>query len=448
MKITIIGTGYVGLVSGAVFADWGHNVMCLDIDKDKVDKINKGIMPIYEEGLEELVKKVSSEGRFKATTDYKSSIEHGELIFICVGTPSNQAGAANLNYVFSAAESIGKYMPNDEYKVVITKSTVPVGTHNKVREHVRIGAGNKKINFDVASNPEFLREGTSIYDANNTDRVVIGSDSEKALDILEDLYKHLDAPIVKTDLASAELIKYAANSFLATKISFINEISQICERTGADVKSVALGMGLDKRIGSRFLNAGIGYGGSCFPKDVEALYRTSSEYFYDFRLLRGVMDANERQKDYFVDKVFRKYGTNLSELTFGVLGAAFKNGTDDTRKSVAISVIRTLRGAGARIKLFDPAALENAKKELGQDNVKYSDNAEDVFKKADALFILTEWPEFANLEYPELVKDMNKKVIFDGRNLLDPIEMKDLGVEYYGVGRKDDADDTHENGVK
>ncbi len=443
MKITIIGTGYVGLVSGAVFADWGHNVVCLDVDKKKVDNINNGIMPIYEEGLEELVKKVSGEKRFIATTDYRSAVEHGELIFICVGTPSNQAGAANLDYVFSASESIGKYTPEDDYKVVITKSTVPVGTHNKVREHIKIGAGDKKIKFDVASNPEFLREGTSIYDANNTDRVVIGSDSEKALSVLEDLYKHLDSPIVKTDLASAELIKYAANSFLATKISFINEISQICERTGADVKSVALGMGLDQRIGSRFLNAGIGYGGSCFPKDVEALYRTSSEYFYDFRLLRGVMDANERQRDYFVDKVFRKYGSNLSELNFGVLGSAFKNGTDDTRKSVAIAVIRVLRGAGANIKLYDPAALENSKKELGDDNIEYMNSSEEVFDKSDSVFILTEWPEFANLDYKDLVEKMNSKVIFDGRNLLDPLEMKKLGVEYYGVGRKEDADDTH-----
>ncbi|PJA40590.1 UDP-glucose 6-dehydrogenase, partial [candidate division WWE3 bacterium CG_4_9_14_3_um_filter_34_6] len=348
MKITVIGTGYVGLVSGAVFADWGHEVVCLDIDKNKIEKIKKGIMPIYEEGLEELVTRVQDEKRFVATTDYEMAVKHGELIFICVGTPSNESGGADLAYVFAASESIGKYMQENEYKVIVTKSTVPVKTNESVSLSIKKGAGKKNILFDVASNPEFLREGTSIYDANNTDRVVIGSSSEKALDKLESLYSHLETQIVKTDLASAELIKYAANAFLATKISFINEMSQICEKTGADVKSVALGMGLDNRIGPKFLNAGIGYGGSCFPKDVEALYRTSSQNFYDFRLLRGVMDANERQKHYFVKKIFDKYGHNLSGKCFGILGAAFKNDTDDTRKSVAIEIIKILRGAGAK----------------------------------------------------------------------------------------------------
>ena len=436
MKITIIGTGYVGLVSGAVFADWGHDVVCLDVDQEKIDMIKKGVMPIYEEGLEELVKKVSGEGRFKATTDYKMAVEHGELIFICVGTPSNQAGAANLNYVFNASKSIGKFMKSGEYKVVITKSTVPVGTHQKVKKNILEGAGKKKVDFDVASNPEFLREGTSIYDANNTDRVVIGSDSDKALNMLENLYKHLNAPIVKTDLASAELIKYSANAFLATKISFINEISQICERTGADVVNVAKGMGLDSRIGPKFLNAGIGYGGSCFPKDVEALYRTSSENFYDFRLLRGVMDANERQKEYFLEKVWNKYGKNLSNIKFGILGSAFKNGTDDTRKSVAVSIIKSLRGAGANLLITDPAALSNTKNELGDKHINYSKKIEGVFKDVDAVFILTEWPEFDSIDYEKFGKIMKKKVIFDGRNLLDPETMTKLGFEYFGVGRK------------
>ncbi|MBP7859710.1 UDP-glucose/GDP-mannose dehydrogenase family protein [Patescibacteria group bacterium] len=435
MKITVIGTGYVGLVSGAVFADWGHDVVCLDVDAEKIEKIKKFEMPIYEDGLEELVKKVTKEGRFHPTTDYKMAVEHGDLLFICVGTPSNQAGAADLNFVFSAAESIGKYFPENTYKVITTKSTVPVGTHKLVAEHLKIGANNKKIDFDVASNPEFLREGTSIYDANNTDRIVIGSSSKKALQLLEDLYKHLNAPIVKTDLASAELIKYAANAFLATKISFINEISQICERTGADVVNVAKGMGLDKRIGEKFLNAGIGYGGSCFPKDVEALYRTSSENFYDFRLLRGVMDANERQKDYFLEKVWNKYGHRLSGKKFGILGAAFKNGTDDTRKSVALSIIKILRGSGASLSIFDPAALENAQKELGDNNIEYCEKAEDVFTSADAVFVLTEWPEFATLDFNKLKKSLKEKVIFDGRNILDKEILEKEGFEFYGVGR-------------
>ena len=436
MKITVIGTGYVGLVSGAVFADWGHEVVCLDVDESKIEMIKKGVMPIYEEGLEELVVRVQKEGRFIATTDYKYAVEHGEFIFICVGTPSNQSGAANLDYVFSASESIGKYIQENSYKIVITKSTVPVGTHVKVRESILLGSGSKKVSFDVASNPEFLREGTSIYDANNADRVVLGSDSNKALAKLESLYAHLNTTIVKTDLASAELTKYAANAFLATKISFINEISQICERVGADVKDVALGMGLDKRIGNKFLNASIGYGGSCFPKDVEALYRTSSSNMYDFRLLRGVMDANERQMHYFLDKAWRKYGHNLTGMTFGILGAAFKNGTDDARRSVAIDIMKLLRGAGAVIHVYDPAALENARRELGDLNVKYASSEKEVFEKADAVFILTEWPEFSNLNYKELTKKMKYKTIFDGRNMLEPKNMREIGVEYYCIGRK------------
>ncbi len=436
MKITVVGTGYVGLVSAAVFADWGHEVICLDIDSKKIENINNGIMPIYEEGLEELVAKVKQSGKFIATTDYEMAVKHGELVFICVGTPGNQSGAADLSYVFSAAESVGKYMQEKDYKVVITKSTVPVGTNKKVKEYVLKGAGSRQVNFDIASNPEFLREGTSIFDANNADRVVLGAETDKALEKLASIYTHLNTTIVKTDLASAELIKYAANAFLATKISFINEMSQICEKTGADVKSVALGMGLDKRIGPKFLNASIGYGGSCFPKDVEALYRTSSENFYDFRLLRGVMDANERQKHYFLEKIFNKYTHRLSGKVFGVLGAAFKDKTDDTRKSVALDVIKYLRGSGASIKLYDPAAMENAKKELGDNQIEYVKSSEEVFVGSDALVILTEWEEFANLDYSTLVRKLKEKTIFDGRNLLDINLMKKLGVEYYSVGRK------------
>lgn len=436
MKLTIIGTGYVGLVSGAVFADWGHDVMCLDVNEEKIKNIQKGIMPIYEEGLEELVARVQGEGKFVATTDYEKAIKHGEMIFICVGTPSNQSGAADLSYVFSAAESIGKFMDAGSYKVIITKSTVPVGTNLKVKEYVLKGAGDKKVDFDVASNPEFLREGSSIYDANNTDRVVLGSDSEKALDMLASLYQHLNTEVVKTDIASAELIKYAANAFLATKISFINEISQICERTGADVKEVARGMGLDNRIGSKFLNAGIGYGGSCFPKDVEALYRTSSEKMFDFRLLRGVMDANDRQKHYFMEKVWKKFGDNLTGLTIGVLGAAFKNDTDDTRKSVALDIIKILRGAGAKLRLYDPAALQNAKRELGEEGIEYVESESEVFDDADAVFILTEWKQFAGLDYPEFAKKMKKAIIFDGKNLLDPKAIVSGGYEYFGIGRR------------
>ncbi len=436
MKITIIGTGYVGLVSGAVFADWGHQVVCLDVNAEKIEKIKKGVMPIYEEGLEELVVRIQEEGKFVATTDYEMAIKHGELIFICVGTPSNQSGAADLHYVFDVAKKIGELMAENEYKVVITKSTVPVGTNLKVKQIIKEAAGSKNVEFDVASNPEFLREGTSIYDANNTDRVVLGSDSEKALEKLESLYEHLETTILKTSIPSAELIKYASNAFLATKIGFINEVSQICERVNADVKEVATGMGLDNRIGSKFLNASIGYGGSCFPKDVEALYRTSSENFYDFRLLRGVMDANDRQKHYFMEKVWNKYGSSLTGKTVGILGSAFKAGTDDTRKSVALEIIRIIRGAGANIKLTDPAALENSKKELGDIGITFHENAEDVFEGADMVFILTEWQEFANLSYADLGAKMKSKVLFDGRNLLDPKDITRMGFEYYAIGRR------------
>jgi len=435
MKISVIGTGYVGLVSGAVFADWGHDVVCLDVNSKKIEMINKGVMPIYEDGLEELVKKVIKEGRFKAVTNYKNTIEHGEVIFICVGTPSNQSGAADLNYVFSASQSIGENIPLGSYKIIVTKSTVPVGTHEKVKGYVSKGLQNKKAKFDIVSNPEFLREGSSIYDANNTDRVVLGSDSKKALDIMETLYKHLGSPIIKTDLASAELIKYAANAFLATKISFINEISQICERTGADVKDVSYGMGMDSRIGLKFLNAGIGYGGSCFPKDVEALYRTSSEKMYDFRLLRGVIDANDRQKTYFMDKVWRKYGGNLSKKTFSVLGVAFKNGTDDVRKSVALAIVQMLRGAGSHIKLFDPAAMKNAKLELGEDNIEYCENKYVAMKESDGILILTEWAEFGEIDLSRAKKLLKTPVIFDGRNMLNPSVVKEAGFEYHGIGR-------------
>lgn len=434
-RITIIGTGYVGLVSAAVFADWGNDVMCLDVNQEKIEKIKQGIMPIYEEGLEELVKKVYENGNFKPTTNYEEAIAHGDIIFICVGTPSNQSGAADLSYVYSVAESIGKLMKENQYKIIVTKSTVPVSTNLKVEKKIKEAAGSRTIVFDVASNPEFLREGTSIHDANHPDRVVLGSKSQTALDTLGSLYEHLDCPIVKTDLASAELIKYAANAFLATKIAFINEISQICERTNANVMSVAQGMGLDNRIGPKFLNAGIGYGGSCFPKDVEALYRTSNENMYDFRLLRGVMDANTRQKYHFIEKIFNKYGENLSGKSFGILGAAFKNGTDDVRKSPAIEVIRVLKGAGASLKLFDPAALENAKKELGLDYLSFCENDYEVFAGVDAVVILTEWKEFVGLDYARLKTQMNNPTIFDGRNLLNPSQMKNLGIEYYSVGR-------------
>lgn len=432
MKITVIGTGYVGLVTGAVFSDWGNDVYCLDIDTNKLNEIKKGNMPIYEVGLKEVVLKNLENGNFKVTSDYALAVDHAEIILICVGTPSNQSGAADLSFVYKVAEQIGQNRKKDDYQVIVCKSTVPVGTNNEVRDIILQNTTNH--NFDVLSNPEFLREGSAVYDANHLDRVVIGSDSKKALDTMAQIYEHLDTKIVKTDLASAELIKYASNAFLATKITFINEIAQICEKVGANVKDVSLGMGLDTRIGNKFLNAGIGFGGSCFPKDVEALHKTSSENLYDFKLLRGVLDANEDQRIFFTKKIFSKFGENLSGKTIGILGAAFKKDTDDVRKSVSVAIIKDLRGAGAKVKLYDPIALENAKHELGELSIEYSADHKDAFTNVDAVAILTEWDEFKEYDYVSLSTTMRNKVIFDGRNILDKSLMQNNGFEYYGVG--------------
>ena len=431
MKISVIGTGYVGLVTGAVFADWGHTVICADIDKKKIKLLKKGSMPIYEEGLKELVVRNVKEGRLFFTTEVEDAIKKSETIFIAVGTPSNQGGSADLTAVSAVANAIGENL--NFYKIIVTKSTVPVGTNEKIKQII---ADNVHLDkFDVVSNPEFLREGTAIFDANNVDRVVLGSDSKKALDKIASLYTHLNVPIIKSDFRSAELIKYASNAFLATKISFINEIARICDKTKADVKVVADGMGYDKRIGRSFLNAGLGYGGSCFPKDVEALYRTSSDQEYDFRLLRGVMDVNERQKYFFVEKITDYFG-NLSGKTLACLGTAFKNNTDDIRKSVAIEVIKILRGEGAKIRVFDPAALQNAKTILGNDVVYYAKDIYDAIEGSDALCILTEWQEFALLDLDKVKKISSVKVIFDGRNILDPQKVKEVGFEYVGIGRR------------
>ncbi|MBU1104552.1 UDP-glucose/GDP-mannose dehydrogenase family protein, partial [Patescibacteria group bacterium] len=424
MKISVIGTGYVGLVTGVVFADWGHSITCADINKEKIKMLHKGVMPIYEEGLQELVEKNVQEGRLLFTHDVAEAIRNTEVIIIAVGTPSSQSGSADLSAVWSVAKTIGENLNN--YKIIVTKSTVPVGTNERVEEIVGKNAP-KDAKFSVVSNPEFLREGTAIYDANNTDRVVMGSKDTKALDKIASLYSHLNAPIVKCDLRSAELIKYASNAFLATKISFINEIARICNSAGANVKVVAEGMGLDKRVGRAFLNAGIGYGGSCFPKDVEALYRTSSDHEYDFRLLRGVMDVNERQKYFYLEQILTHFKGNIAGKTFACLGLAFKNNTDDTRKSVAIEIVKMLRGEGALLRVFDPAAMENAKKTLGNDVIYYAKSASDALAGADALCLLTEWQEFAELNLAEVKKALTGDVIFDGRNLFDPEKVKKAG---------------------
>lgn len=433
MNLAVIGTGYVGLVGAAVFSDWGNKVVGIDVDEAKISKIKKGVMPIYEPGLKEVVLKNIKEKRLSFTTSIAEGIKDAEIVFICVGTPQGETGAADLSAVWAVAKTIGENL--SDYKVIVTKSTVPVGTNEMVKKIIKSSL-KKKVTFDVASNPEFLREGYSVDDMQSPDRTIVGSDSKKALDVMHKLYAHLNKPIVAADLRSAEMIKYASNAFLATKISFINEIGQICERAGADVSVVAEGMGLDSRIGPRFLYAGIGYGGSCFPKDVAALYKTSNDQDYDFKLLRGVMEVNERQRVHFVKNIERLLGKNLSGKKLAVLGLAFKENTDDIRESVAIKTIKMLRGMGASISAYDQEATENAKLELGTTNVDYAKSAYDTMKDAEALLILTEWKEFRSLDLKKVKGLLKNPVIFDGRNVLDKSVVEKEGFTYFAVGKR------------
>ena len=432
MKLAVIGTGYIGIVGAAVFADWGNTVMGVDIDEAKIKQIKSGEMPIFEPGLKELVMENIDNGRLNFTTSLAEGIKEADIVFICVGTPQSDDGAADLSAVWAVAKEIGKHL--SDYKVIVTKSTVPVGTNERVKELVTANL-KEKTGFDVVSNPEFLREGFSIEDMQNTDRTVIGFETEKARDIMRKLYDHLESPIVECDLRSSEMIKYASNAFLATKISFINEIGQLCERAGANVQTVAKGMGLDDRIGPRFLFAGVGYGGSCFPKDVAALYKTSTDQAYDFKLLRGVMEVNDLQKHNFFKKIRGHFGENLSGKTFASLGLSFKNKTDDTRESVSIDLVQMFRGNGAQVNVFDPEAMDNARAELGEDNITYAKDMYEAIDGADALVILTEWGEFRELDLKKVKGMLKSPVIFDGRNLLDQAEVEEAGFTYYAIGK-------------
>ena len=432
MNIAIIGTGYIGLVGAAVFSDWGNKVTGVDIDEDKIKQIKDGDMPIYEPGLSELVLESIESGNLKFTTSLADGIRDAEVVYICVGTPQDDDGAADLRAVWGVAKEIGQNL--DGYKVIATKSTVPVRTNERVKAIIKENL-KEDTDFDVISNPEFLREGSSIEDMQNTDRTVIGFESERALNIMREIYSHLDSPIVECDLRSAEMIKYASNAFLATKISFINEIGQLCERAGADVQTVARGMGLDKRIGAHFLYAGIGYGGSCFPKDVAALYKTSTDQAYDFKLLRGVMEVNDLQRDNFVHKIENYFGKNLTGKTFACLGLSFKNNTDDIRESISIKVVQMLRGLGASVRVYDPEAMENAKKELGDNNVTYCKDKYEAMDGSDALCILTEWGVFKDLDLDKVEDLLKAPVIFDGRNLLDKKEIEGAGFTYFAIGK-------------
>ena len=437
MKIAVIGTGYVGLVTGTCFAETGNTVVCVDIDEEKVNKLSKGGMTIYEPGLEKLLRRNLNEGRLKFTTDLASSVNDSLLILLALPTPPGKDGSADLSAVLKVANDLGKIIK--EYKVIIDKSTVPVGTAEKVHKAI---AANCKSDFDVVSNPEFLREGLAVEDFMKPDRVIIGTSSEKAKKILGDLYAPFvrqGNPLVFMDERSAELTKYAANSFLATKISFMNEIAILCERLGADVDMVRRGLGSDDRIGKRFLFPGIGYGGSCFPKDVKALVQSAHEVDYSFNILKAVMEVNERQKIYLVPRMKKYFNNDLSNKKIALWGLAFKPNTDDIREAPALAIINELLNEGAVVTAFDPEAMANVKKELG-DKVTFAANQYDAIKGCDALIVATEWNEFRTPDFERMVSLMKNKVIFDGRNVYEPGMMKDLGFRYESIGRG-----THKN---
>lgn len=430
MKICIIGSGYVGLVTGACFADLGNTVICVDKDEAKIKRLRQGMMPIYEPGLEEMVKRNVGEGRLSFGTSLKEGIKQSEVIFIAVGTPSRENGEADLTSVEQVSREIAISMPS--YRLIVEKSTVPVNTGEWVEHTINV-FNKRKIKFDVASNPEFLKEGSAIEDFMRPDRIVIGVKSERAAKILTELYKPLKAPIVITDIKSAELIKHASNSFLATKISFINSIANICGKVGADVVDVAKGMGLDKRIGRDFLNAGIGFGGSCFPKDLAAFIHIAERCGYDFGILKEVQDANRRQRLIVIKKI-EELLWNLHKKTVGVLGLSFKPGTDDLREAPSLEVIKMLQKEGVHIKVYDPVSMKKAKPILGK-GVDFCKDAYQAAKGSDCLIIVTEWNEFKELDFKKIKKLMRQPLLVDGRNIYDPSEMKKLGFKYIGIGR-------------
>jgi UDPglucose 6-dehydrogenase len=432
MKIAVVGTGYVGLVTGTCFAETGNTVVCVDIDQKKVDKLCNGEITIYEPGLEKLFIRNLKEERLSFTTDLEKGIEEAEIIFLALPTPPGEDGSADLKYILGVADHLGRILK--DYKVIVDKSTVPVGTAEKVHAAV---AKNYSGEFDVVSNPEFLREGVAVDDFMKPDRVVIGTSSERARKVMSELYAPFvrsGNPVIFMDERSAELTKYAANSFLATKISFMNEIAQLCERLGADVDMVRLGIGSDERIGKRFLFPGIGYGGSCFPKDVQALVKSSTEVDYEFRILNAVMDVNERQKKHLVPKILRHFNNDLKGKHFAVWGLAFKPNTDDIREAPALYIIEELLNAGATVTAFDPEAMNNVRGLLG-DKIQYADGQYDALADAHALIIATEWNEFRTPDFIKMVKSMKGRAIFDGRNLFDVAAIRELGFHYESIGR-------------
>jgi len=433
MNICVVGTGYVGLVTGACFAEFGLRVVCVDKDETKIQSLKSGVIPIYELGLEELVKKNLQEGRLAFTTDLGWAVETSLVIFIAVGTPSQEDGSADLSYVEAVAHDIAQHM--NGYKVIVTKSTVPVGTGERLREI--IGAVRKeKVDFDMVSNPEFLREGSAIEDFMRPNRIVIGAESSQAIAIMKDLYRPLyliETPFIITNVPTAEMIKYTSNAFLATKISFINEVANLCELMGADVHQVARGMGLDRRIGSKFLHPGPGFGGSCFPKDAHAISSLARKKGYDFEIVDAVLRVNSRQQRLMVEKIKKMIG-ELDGKTIGVLGLAFKPNTNDIRESPAIEIIKGLLQSGARIRAYDPAAMEEAKKVLTE--VVFCQDAYDTVKGCDAVVLATEWNQFRNLDLERIKEVLKQAVFIDLRNVYEPARMAELKFRYVGVGRQ------------
>jgi UDPglucose 6-dehydrogenase len=438
LNLAVVGTGYVGLVTGTCFAETGNTVTCVDIDDKKVEKLKNGIVPIFEPGLDLLFERNIREKRLLFTTDLREAVRKSEVIFLSLPTPQGGDGKADLSYVLKVADDLGKFFkeePNIGYKVLVDKSTVPVGTSDKVKETVKRHAPN--FDFDVASNPEFLREGMAVEDFMKPERVIIGTSNSKTKSILDILYEPFvrsGNPIFFMDERSAEMTKYAANSFLATKISFMNEIANLCELTGSDVDKVRIGIGADSRIGKRFLFPGVGYGGSCFPKDVMALWNTANEIEYDFKILDSVIKVNKRQVEIFYNKILKHYNGKISGKHFAVWGLAFKPNTDDIREAPAHALIKMLMSNGATVAAYDPEAMETTKAVLGN-SIKYASHAYDALEKADSLIIVTEWNEFRTPDFLKIKEMLSEPVIFDGRNLYDLEKMKSLKFSYYSVGR-------------
>jgi len=433
MQIAVVGTGYVGLVAGACFATTGNHVICVDIDEDKIERLRRGEIPIYEPGLEDIVMDGIEKERLKFTTDLASAVQASEIIFIAVGTPPNEDGSADLQHVLAVASGIGKAM--NGFKVIVDKSTVPVGTAAKVTEEVQKHTDHE---FSVVSNPEFLKEGDAVNDFLKPDRVVVGADDERAREMIDRLYRpfvRTGSPIVHMDVVSAELTKYAANSFLAMKISFMNEIARLCEHVGADVDSVRKGISSDRRIGQHFLFAGAGYGGSCFPKDVKAILRTSSEMGLDLKLIRSTEEVNEDQKKVLVRKIMGHYKNDVAGKTFAIWGLSFKPRTDDMREAPAIVIINALLEAGARVQAYDPEAMEIAATIFG-DRITFCESEYDAVEGADALALVTEWADFRTPDFERIAGKLNDKVVFDGRNIWNLKYVQEAGLTYYGIGRK------------